>query len=116
LFETVRTTNRFLAETRDFGPLALGLLARVRNLFAETGSVLGLFGRRPAEWLEKTRAAKAHTMSISSDEIERLIAERAEARTTKNFKRGDEIRDMLLEQGVQLLDSVQGTTWDIKQS
>jgi len=62
------------------------------------------------------KAAKVHAISITPDEIERLISERAEARTTKNFKRGDEIRDMLLEQGVQLLDSAQGTTWNIKQS
>jgi cysteinyl-tRNA synthetase len=116
LFETVRSTNRFMAETRDFGPLALALLARVRNLFAEAGSVLGLFGRRPAEWLEGIKAAKVTTIGISADEIESLITERAEARAAKNFKRGDEIRDMLLELGVQLLDSAQGTTWNVKQS
>jgi len=40
--------------------------------------------------------------------------ERAEARKNKNFSRGDEIRDMLLEQGIQLLDSAQGTTWKVK--
>ena len=114
LFETVRATNRFLAETRDFGPLALALLARVRNLFAETGSVLGLFSRCPAEWLEGIKTAKTGSMSISPDDIERLIVERAEARTAKNFKRGDEIRDMLLAQGVHLLDSAQGTTWNVK--
>jgi cysteinyl-tRNA synthetase len=114
LFETVRATNRFLTETREFGPLALSVLAHVRNLFSETGSVLGLFNRRPAEWLEGIRAAKTGSMSISPAEIERMIAERADARRAKNFKRGDEIRDLLLEQGVHLLDSVQGTTWNVK--
>jgi cysteinyl-tRNA synthetase len=43
-----------------------------------------------------------------------LIAERAEARKEKNFKRGDEIRDALLEKGIQLLDSPQGTIWNVK--
>ena len=114
LFETVRATNRFLAESREFGPLALSLLARVRNLFAEAGTVLGLFNRRPVEWLDGIKSAKAVNMSITPVEIERLIAERAEARTAKNFRRGDEIRDLLLAQGVHLLDSAQGTTWNVK--
>jgi cysteinyl-tRNA synthetase len=53
-------------------------------------------------------------MDISQDEIERLIVERTEARKEKNFKRGDEIRDLLLEKGIQLLDSAQGTSWKVK--
>jgi cysteinyl-tRNA synthetase len=43
-----------------------------------------------------------------------LFVERAAARAAKNFKRGDEIRDLLLEKGIQLLDSAQGTTWNVK--
>jgi cysteinyl-tRNA synthetase len=114
LFETVRATNRFLAETKELGPVAVSLLAYVRYLFAQTGSVLGLFGNRPAQWLEGIKSAKADQIDISPDEIERLIIERTEARKAKNFKRGDEIRDMLLEKGIQLLDSAQGTTWNVK--
>ena len=53
-------------------------------------------------------------MDISAEEIERLIVERAEARKAKDFKRGDEIRDLLLARGIQLLDSAQGTTWNVK--
>jgi cysteinyl-tRNA synthetase len=114
LFETVRATNRFLAETQELGPVALSLLARTRHLFSEAGSVLGLFSSRPAGWLEGIKAAKAGQIDISSDEIEQLIIERSEARKARNFTRGDEIRDMLLEKGILLLDSAQGTTWNVK--
>ncbi len=114
LFEIVRATNRFLAETKDQGPVAVALLARVRHHFKETGGVLGLFGSRPAEWLAGIKSAKAGQIDISPEEIETLIVERSEARKAKNFKRGDEIRDMLLEKGIQLLDSAQGTTWNVK--
>jgi cysteinyl-tRNA synthetase len=114
LFETVRATNRFLAETKDMGPVALSLLAHVRHLFTETGSVLGLFCNLPVQWLEGIKAAKAGQINISSEEIAQLIIERSEARKAKNFKRGDDIRDMLLEKGIQLLDSAQGTTWNVK--
>jgi len=114
LFECVRASNRFLAETKEFGPLVVALLARARHLFSETGAVLGLFGSSPAQWLEGIKSAKAGQMDISAEEIERLIVERAEARKAKDFKRGDEIRDLLLARGIQLLDSAQGTTWNVK--
>jgi cysteinyl-tRNA synthetase len=44
-------------------------------------------------------------------EIEALIAERDEARKNKNFKRSDEIRDILGERGIILEDTPQGTRW-----
>lgn len=48
------------------------------------------------------------------DEIETLIKERGDARKNKNYKRSDEIRDMLLERGVELLDTPEGTKWKKK--
>ncbi len=44
-------------------------------------------------------------------EIEGLIAERLAARKSKNFMRADEIRDSLLERGIILEDTAQGTRW-----
>lgn len=114
LFETVRATNRFLAETEEMAPLHLPLLAHVRALFVEAGGVLGLFTTAPSIWLEGIKSAKAGQIDIAPDEIERLIAERAEARGAKDFRRGDEIRDLLLAKGILLLDSAQGTTWNVK--
>ena len=43
--------------------------------------------------------------------VERLIAERAEAKKAKNWARADEIRAELGEKGVVLKDSKEGTTW-----
>ena len=43
--------------------------------------------------------------------IDALIAERQEARKNKDFKRSDEIRDQLLEQGIQIIDSPDGPKW-----
>ncbi len=44
-------------------------------------------------------------------EIEELIAERQAARKEKNFKRADEIRDQLKEQGIVLEDTPMGVKW-----
>ncbi|MDD2898600.1 MAG: cysteine--tRNA ligase [Desulfuromonadaceae bacterium] len=114
LFETVRATNRFLAEPKEVTSLFLSLIAHVRHLFVEAGGVLGLFTTTPNDWLESIKSAKTDQIGMTHDEIERLIAERTEARAARNFKRGDEIRDLLLDKGILLLDSAQGTTWNMK--
>ncbi len=49
--------------------------------------------------------------TILDSDIEALIEERQEARKEKNFKRADEIRDMLLEKGIILEDTRQGVKW-----
>lgn len=115
MFELVRGTNRFMAEANAFGVEEKALLRKILGLFLEAGKVLGILGSNPAEWLGKIQSAKAAGLTeISSEEIEALIEERAEARKNRNFSKGDEIRDMLLEKGIQLLDSAQGTTWKVK--
>jgi cysteinyl-tRNA synthetase len=44
-------------------------------------------------------------------EIERLMQDRESARTKRDFKRADAIRDELLRRGIELLDTPQGTRW-----
>jgi len=51
---------------------------------------------------------------IADADVEGLIAERQEARRTKNFKRSDEIRAELLEAGVILEDTKEGIRWKRK--
>ena len=46
-------------------------------------------------------------------DIEKLIAERTQARANKNWAVSDEIRDKLAEMGVQILDRPEGTTWQV---
>ncbi|MCM3786545.1 cysteine--tRNA ligase [Neobacillus mesonae] len=45
------------------------------------------------------------------EDVEKLIAERNEARTTKNWARADEIRDELTAMGIVIEDTAQGIRW-----
>lgn len=45
------------------------------------------------------------------EEFKALIREREEARRNRNFKRADEIRDLLLDSGIVLKDTPEGTRW-----
>ena len=68
-----------------------------------------------SEAKEETVADQPATSSadISAEEIEALIAERKEAKKAKNFARADEIRQYLLDKGVTLIDTREGTTYKI---
>ena len=59
---------------------------------------------------------KEESKDIDSDlvkEIEEKIKERAEAKKDKDFKLADSIRDELLAKGVKLIDSREGTTYEL---
>jgi len=59
----------------------------------------------------RDRRAEAH--GLESAAIERRIADRTEARKSKDFAEADRVRDELAEQGVELLDGPEGTGWTI---
>jgi len=53
---------------------------------------------------------------ISSDLEEMIlkkIEERNDAKKSKDYKKADEIRDELLSKGIKLIDSREGTTYEI---
>jgi cysteinyl-tRNA synthetase len=68
--------------------------------------ILGIGGGDPYEYFQ---------FGASDEEkqaIEKLIAERAEAKKAKNYARADEIRNYLLEGGVSLMDLPNKTVWE----
>lgn len=48
---------------------------------------------------------------LSDEEIEELLAQRAIARQAKDFAKSDQIRNQLLEQGITVIDSADGSKW-----
>jgi hypothetical protein len=75
-------------------------------------NVLGLLTRTPEEYF-KYRPVRADRKQedLSDDEIEALKNERANAKLSKNFKRADEIRELLKIFGVVLEDTEAETYW-----
>lgn len=114
VFDLVRSMNRALSEqSAATGSMAV-LCARVKSEMERIAQVLGIFSSDPAAFLARLKDRKADHLDIAVDEIERLIEERAAARRAKDFKRSDEIRDLLMGKNIVLLDSAQGTSWTIK--
>lgn len=98
LFDLVREINRQKAE--DLA-IAAGLGARLREL----GAVLGILQQDPDAFLKGDEADEEVA------EIERLIAERNQARADKNWAAADAARARLTEMGIVLEDSAGKTSW-----
>ena len=108
IFEGVREMNREL----DAGQIQTAAILRYE--IEKIGKVIGLLEESPAQFLDHHKQSGLEEASLSPDAIEGLIAERAAARKDKNFKRADEIRAQLSDQGIILKDSPTGTTWAVK--
>jgi cysteinyl-tRNA synthetase len=96
VFEAVRFTNSYL---KDNQTLSLDVIEQIEDFFHKIDNIMGIMG------LEKLEDAEG------AEDIEALISERQQARKNRDFKRADEIRDMLGEKGIILEDTPEGTKW-----
>ncbi|TEA79631.1 cysteine--tRNA ligase [Allopusillimonas ginsengisoli] len=100
LFELASEANR------DRSASAAGLLRAL-------GAILGLLQMEPAVYLQspsRYQRGGAAAASLSSEQIEALVAERAAAKQSRDFGRADSIRDTLQAQGIELEDKPGGVT------
>ncbi len=72
-------------------------------------NILGLVQYNVDEFLKSDIGQEA--LGLSPEQIEDLIQQRKDAKKAKEFARADEIRQSLLDQGIVLEDTRQGTVW-----
>jgi cysteinyl-tRNA synthetase len=113
----------FFGVIKDFNRLIkVGVSSSYLNAVNECVNLVkfstGLVHDHPEKVLAELNHARKNLSGNSSsndDEIEALIAQRKEARATKNWARSDEIRNRLSELGVVVKDNPDGSvTWSYK--
>jgi cysteinyl-tRNA synthetase len=105
-------------------PEALAAALEGVRLVAGFREMSGASARSAQAWLERTNALLgivAHEAeapageSVGADpfaeEVEQLLVDRTEARKARDFARADAIRDRLDALGVEVMDSLTGSTW-----
>jgi cysteinyl-tRNA synthetase len=85
-------------------------MASARDDLVTAGGLLGLLQKGAAEWFQGGADAGL------KDQVEALLVQRAEARTTKDWPTADRIRGELDALGVVVMDGPQGATWRIKEA
>lgn len=94
IFELARDINSYTTQPRSKASLEYGA-----SMFDMLCGVLGIL---------YTRGSGESSLDA---QIEELIEQRNQARKDKDFKKSDEIRDLLKDQGIVLEDTPQGVKW-----
>ncbi len=123
IFDLVRAAN----SAADAGTLRAGNAAEILKVLALFDGVFAVLEDRDAEitrgalkWAEaEGRLAEANaelvaTLAFGDAEIDALVAERTQAKKTRNFARADAIRNELLTKGIMLEDGKDGVRWKRK--
>ena len=84
--------------------------AMLRHRIKSSASLLGLLQMPPDAALDLLTLPSPST-AVDAAWIEERIGARHKARAVKNFAVADEIRQQLLDAGIQIEDSPDGTTW-----
>jgi len=103
LFELAKELNRALKE--ENAEQAKVFYSTLRHLT----NILGLVQHNVDDFLRSDIGQEA--LGLSESEIEELIQQRVDAKKAKDFTKADSIRQNLLDQGVVLEDTRQGTLW-----
>ena len=94
------------------GALALAVSviieSTIKAAILQSGALLGILQQDPEQWFA------GETSEIDAQEIDQLIAERAQAKEQGDWGRADEIRDILQAKNVVLEDSASGTRWRVR--
>lgn len=103
IFEVSRELNRAVKEEAENE--ARRYHATLRYLV----DILGLVQHSVDDFLKSDIGQTA--LELSDAEIEELISQRVDAKKSKDFAKADEVRQHLLDKGIVLEDTRQGTVW-----
>ena len=92
----------------------LSLLKKASEYFSKMGWIFGLFRDDSESYLNEQKKAGLKKLTVSEEEILKLIEERNGARKDQSWKRADEVRNELLAKGIVLEDTPSGTNWKLK--
>ena len=81
------------------------------EVIKEAGSVLGVLLKDPDKIISEIKEIQLKRYGIARSEIDQLIEKRKNFRAEKNFESADKMRDELLQKGVLIQDTPNGTEW-----
>ncbi|MEN2986152.1 MAG: cysteine--tRNA ligase [Thermodesulfovibrionaceae bacterium] len=110
IFDFIKEINRFIDKKPSEEEIEI--IKKSKEFLREVGSILNILQREPIQWYRSL--LKIKKISLSEEEIEKLIEERAIARKNKEWQRADKIRQELSAKGIILEDWVDRTVWKVK--
>ena len=80
---------------------------KYKEQLLSASNLIGILRKDPEEWLGINKVDSDNDLAL----IEGLIKEREQARSDKNYTKADEIRNKLVNLGIEIEDTPDGTIW-----
>jgi len=103
------TIDDMISETNDkldINPKDKGLKKETLANIELIDRVLGIGGKEPFSYFQ------IGVDEVTKAKIESLIEQRYEAKKSKDYTKADEIRNEILEMGISIMDTANGTLWE----
>ena len=93
---------------KDFHSISENELPVLKTNLIRATNLIGVCQSSYEDW------SSVKNENIDEEKINRLIAERLEAKKIKDFERADQIRQELLDMKIEIKDNQEGTDWSVK--
>lgn len=113
LFEVVRQFNSQLRRGLKVSPVLQGKAKVFMSLVRKFGSLMSLFQEPAQDFLIQLDDLLLKKMNLQRSEIDALVAERSQARLSKDFAKSDELRGKLNAMGIAVSDTTEGSFWEV---
>ena len=114
IFEVIRAFNGGVKRGQKVTPVFLGRAENLLKWVDEVGGILALFTMSPQDYLLSLDNRLLLEKNLDRGEIDKLVAQRSEARAQKDWAKSDEIRKQLDGLGIAVSDTPTGSIWEVQ--
>lgn len=113
MFNVIRQFNSQVKKGMKLSPAVSGKALAFEQFILKFGALMSLFQEPAQEFLVTLDDMLLKRKNLVRSDIDQIVQKRAEARANKDFKKSDEYRDQLLQMGIAVSDTAQGSEWEV---
>lgn len=113
LFEVVRAFNNTVRTPGPVTPKKAAVAKAFLQWNGWLGNLMSLFAEPPGDFLRFLDDMLLKKKELSRAKVDELVKARGDARAAKDFGKADQLRNQLLELGIMVQDTPQGSEWEV---
>lgn len=113
LYEVIRNYNTKVKRGAKVSASVVALSQAFLKWIHDLGSVMSLFQQPAHEFLISLDNLLLQKKKLERASIDQLVAQRSQARLSKDFAKSDELRKQLTDMGISVMDLPQGSFWEV---
>ncbi len=115
LFDAVKVLNKvWRLLPQGSAPDDLALIRESGRHVQELAGILGLLQEDAAAFMTRKKARMLQEIGLTEEDINKMVAERDQARQRRDWAASDAVRDRLHALNIELRDGPRGTTWEVR--